>query len=156
MATLVTGLPHASHSLAVQPAGPVGGPVDRGTARLHISLPSRPPRLGSILRDVAARHGIGAHVLTSRLRTAAVCRVREEFFYRAMCETDATLAAIGRKCRRGHAGVISGVVNYCVAHGLPLPRGAEWKGRRLAKARGRSPGRTDRPAASKEMREVAS
>jgi hypothetical protein len=156
MATLVTGLPHASHSLAVQPAGPVGGPGVCGTARLHISLPSRRPRLGSILRDVAGRHGIGAHVLTSKLRTAAVCRVRDEFFYRAMCETDATLAAIGRKCRRDHAGVISGVINYCVAHGRPLPRGAEWKGRRLVKACGRLPGRTDPPAASREMHEVVS
>jgi hypothetical protein len=156
MATLDIGSPHASPSLAVPPAEPVSGPGVRGTAQLHISLPSRRPSLGSILRDVAARHGIGAHVLTSKMRTAAVCRVREEFFYRALCETDATLAAIGRKCRRDHAGVISGVFNYCAAHGRPLPRGAEWKGRRVVKACGRSPGRTDPPAASREMHEVVS
>ena len=93
------------------------------------SSPSQGRRLVGILRDVAAKHGMTSEQLLSPCRKKPVALARNEFYYRALAETDREITVIGMICRRNHASVVSGAWRHTLLNGLPPARKSRshWK-----------------------------
>jgi hypothetical protein len=83
-----------------------------------------PMPLRRILRQVAERHGIPPGMLMTSNKTADLVRARHEFYYRALAETNAPVAAIGRTVGgSGMKTIYYGMTVHRETHNLPLPRG---------------------------------
>ena len=83
-------------------------------------------KLDSILKAVAARHGLRPADITSECRSGPVVAARLDFYYIAARDSQATYMAIARFCgSRDHTTIISGVERHCKRFKLDLPR-ARW------------------------------
>ena len=85
--------------------------------------PRPDPTLRRLLQEVAAAHCLMPSVLRQRGRRSEQVLARNEFFYRAMAETQHSSCAIGRFVDRDHTTVRHGVGRHCMVHGLEPPRG---------------------------------
>ncbi len=94
--------------------------------------------LREILGEVAAQHGLSPADVAAPGRPKERVAARAEFYYRAMMETAASLPRIARAVGREHSSVIAAVSFYCAERALPLPRDAQWRGRRRAAALARA------------------
>lgn len=76
--------------------------------------------------EVAHDHGISAHTIAGPLRIGRYVVARQEFCYRAMAETAASMTAIGRLIGgRDHSTVLSGAGHHARKRGLEPPRQSE-------------------------------
>lgn len=81
--------------------------------------------LWRILAEVACAHGTSIGALKSEDRRKLLVCARWDYFYRACCETNASLQTIGNVCGdRDHTTVGYGAAAYALDKGLPPPRGA--------------------------------
>jgi len=102
------------------------------------SLPQGRRLRGSIrdlMRDVAAKHGLPVSDISGLSRKAPIAAARNEFYYRAMNETDREITVIAMACNRTAATVTSGGWRHTMLHNLPAPRGisrAHWVKWRIA------------------------
>lgn len=81
--------------------------------------------LWRILAEVAAEHRMSVEVLKTDDRRRLLVNARWHFFYRACCETNASLATIGKVCGdRDHTTVGYGAAAWALDNGLQPPRGA--------------------------------
>jgi hypothetical protein len=79
----------------------------------------------SILKDVAAKHGVTPETILSRNKKQWIANIRHEFYYRAVSDTVKSFSEIGRFCGgRDHTTVLYGVSHHCAKNNLPHPRNA--------------------------------
>lgn len=85
--------------------------------------------LKDIMREVAAKHGMAPEQLLNACRKKPVALARNEFYYRALAETERPITVIGMICRRNHASVVSGAWRHTLLKGLPPARKSRshWK-----------------------------
>jgi len=76
----------------------------------------------TIMDEVAAQYGVLVDDLRSPARHATFVKPRQEFFFRAASETNASLVQVGEFCIRDHTTVLHGIATHCTRHGLTLPR----------------------------------
>lgn len=80
--------------------------------------------LWRILAEVAAAHGLPVHALKVDDRRRLLVNARWHYFYRACCETVASLQTIGDVCGgRDHTSVGYGASMYAMANKLEPARG---------------------------------
>src|SRR5262245_34213950 len=85
-------------------------------------FPIRSRSLAELLVAVCAQHNVPVPAIVGYARGRRESSVRQEFFYRAVMETDASLAMIGRFCAgRDHSTVYHGAWNHAAKNGLTKP-----------------------------------
>lgn len=85
--------------------------------------------LHEIMAEVAAKHSISIERIKSPSRVVPVASARNEFYYRAMCETGREVTVIAMACNRTSATVMSGSWRHAIKNGLAAARGisrAHW------------------------------
>ncbi len=91
--------------------------------------PFRRGALHNIMVETAAKHGLPISDIQGLSRKAPIAAARNEFYYRAMNETDREVTVIAMACNRVTATVMSGGWRHAMLRGLPAPRGisrAHW------------------------------
>lgn len=83
--------------------------------------------LGQILAEVARKYAMPARLILGNGRSRELSAPRREFSYRAMTETGASLAAIGRALGgRDHTSIMYQAASFCEKNKLPYPRNSKW------------------------------
>ena len=77
--------------------------------------------LQAIVAEIADKHAVSVADLRSPLRIHKLVRARQEGYWRARMETDASLPQIARAFGRAdHTTVFYGLRTYARRHGLPI------------------------------------
>jgi len=78
----------------------------------------------TILREVAAAHGLSVASIVGPSRFMPQTRARQEAMYRARAETGASYSDIARRIGgRDHATALHGIRVHAARHGLAVPQG---------------------------------
>ncbi len=83
-----------------------------------------------IINEVCHRHGISVERFLGDERLSDVLDARREAYYRILCETPMSVAAVGRHVGRDHSTIINAISRFCDKMGLPYPRKADATGHR--------------------------
>jgi hypothetical protein len=82
--------------------------------------------LSVIMDEVAEKHGVTRRELISPSRKVKLVQARQEYFYRALAETNKSGVQISFHCgERDHTAGLWGAIAHCHRHNLPHPRGAD-------------------------------
>lgn len=76
-----------------------------------------------VLKEVAEKHGIEPHLITSGRRLRPIIIARFEVCYRAVLETNWSLPRIGQFMNKDHTTVMYGARQHCKINSIPYPRG---------------------------------
>lgn len=83
--------------------------TDHIEKRDYLLSPGAGLPLHAILIEICAKHNLTVHELRSERKARPLARARQEFFWRAKLETEASLPGIGRMLNRDHTTVLYGI-----------------------------------------------